>query len=216
MNQQETTATYSPDIFNVRNVGEAKEIILTGHESLSVEQRWETETPHLIELLRPLKLKPNSVVLDYGCGIGRMSKAIIEAFGCYVLGVDISADMRALSAHYVKDPRFFSCHPDALKGFNYAFSSEFDAAISVWVLQHCRDPNEDVDLIRYVLKIGAPLFVVNETKRFVPCKEFLWLDDGIDVRALLRSKMIEQDAGSLDPAVVSEFVAGQTYWAVYE
>ena len=56
-------------------------------------------------------LAPNSdmVVLDYGCGVGRLAKAMIEAKGCAVIGLDISARMRTLAQDYVASDRLSPC-----------------------------------------------------------------------------------------------------------
>ena len=65
--------TYNPEIFSVPDLLHAKKIILTA-ESSSTEERWKTETPMLAGLIAAHnKIGPDTVVLDYGCGIGRMA-----------------------------------------------------------------------------------------------------------------------------------------------
>ncbi len=70
--------TYNPDIFRVRTIDEAKAIILTA-EDAGVDKRWETETPYLIGLIRQHfpGFDANSFVVDYGCGIARLSRGLI-------------------------------------------------------------------------------------------------------------------------------------------
>jgi SAM-dependent methyltransferase len=46
-------------------------------------------------------LDRNSLVLDYGCGIGRIAKELIKQTGCHVIGVDISPSMLGLAYPYV-------------------------------------------------------------------------------------------------------------------
>jgi hypothetical protein len=66
--------TCNPEILSVQNQGEAKRIILTPEDS-STESRWATETPMVADLVaRHCGLGSGSVVLDYGCGIGRGAK----------------------------------------------------------------------------------------------------------------------------------------------
>jgi hypothetical protein len=89
--------------------------------------------------------------------------------------------MRALAAAHVGDPRFFCCAPEALDWL----SIEFDAALAVWVLQHCLDPQADIARIKARLAANAALFVVNNDFRVVPAVEESWMGDGIDVAALL-------------------------------
>jgi hypothetical protein len=88
-----------------------------------------------------------------------------------------------------------------------------DAAISVWVLQHCLKPAEDVDRIRRALKPGAGVFIVNNVNRAVPTRELGWANDGIDIKALL-AQHFEPLAGEAMPReIVTESLAGITWWA---
>jgi cyclopropane fatty-acyl-phospholipid synthase-like methyltransferase len=84
------TAEYFPAVFDVADMQRAKEIILTQEgPGADTETRWAEETPYVLELIREaFELQSEMVVLDYGCGIGRMARAMIEATGCSVIGVD--------------------------------------------------------------------------------------------------------------------------------
>src|SRR4051794_32924836 len=138
--------TYNPEIFSVGDVRDAKAIILTAENS-TTDTRWEQETPYLSSLIASQqKITADTVVLDYGCGIGRMAKALIDQYGCRVVGVDISPSMRSLSVGYVNSDRFFACSPLMLK-LLIVNGLWFDFAISVWVLQHCLKPAEDIGLL---------------------------------------------------------------------
>jgi len=199
-------ATYSPAIFNVGTMEQAKRIILTPEEA-TTEQRWEKETPYLLSLIeQSIALTDESVVLDYGCGIGRMSKALIERFNCRAVGVDISRSMRALAADYVASDRFFACAPEAVEWLGIGF----DAALAVWVLQHCYDPQADIDRISGALKPSGSLFVVNDLRRIVPTREVTWINDGKDIAKMLR--IVPQP---LDADVVGKRIAEASYWATF-
>src|SRR6187455_2492067 len=94
--------TYSPAAFDVADEAAARRIILTPEFEQDTAERWERETPYLAGLVGgQVPLDADSLVIDYGCGIGRLSKALIERYGCHVLGVDISARMRAMAPDYV-------------------------------------------------------------------------------------------------------------------
>jgi SAM-dependent methyltransferase len=83
--------TYNPHIFDAIGEGHAKGIILTPEGGARTLERWEIETPYLVNLiLNRVNLDRNSLVLDYGCGIGRIAKELIKQTGCHVIGVDIS------------------------------------------------------------------------------------------------------------------------------
>jgi ubiquinone/menaquinone biosynthesis C-methylase UbiE len=188
------SAVYYPGVFDTPSIEDAKAIILTPEgEEASTAVRWEKETPYVLELINgALTLTPDMVVLDYGCGIGRMSKAMIDASGCSVIGVDISADMRRLARDYVASDRFVAVSPaecDVLiRG-----GLTVHAAIAVWVLQHCLVPGDDIARINRVMAADGRVFVLNMPKRAVPAVvqngsnawSFIWAADTIDVgRAL--------------------------------
>lgn len=71
-----------------------------------------------------------------------------------------------------------------------------DAALAVWVLQHCFAPLEDIQRIGAGLAPGGTFFVLNLAARAVPAMleaetpeaRFAWLSDGVDVEALLRAE----------------------------
>jgi len=207
--------TYNPDIFSVGDVAAAKAIILTDEEGVDSGTRWQIETPYLAELIgQELAPRPEQVVVDYGCGIGRLAKEMIERFGCTVIGVDISANMRALAAAYVGSERFFACAPAMLDEL-VARGLRADAAIAVWVLQHCFAPADDVERLRAALVHGGRLLVVNNRDRAVPTVESNWVHDGIDIRALLESRFKPQTHGRLDPARVTQTVTDFSFVASY-
>jgi len=214
-------AAYDPSVFDVEDLDQAKAIILTP-EGVSSEERWERETPYLVSLIREhLQLTENSVVVDYGCGIGRITRPLIEQVGCRVIGVDISASMRALAASYVDSPKFMACAPEMLEllGGRYA-----DAVLAVWVLQHVLTPADELKLIRRALKGKGKgkLFLVNNQPhlRAVPAKiEKLpgWVNDKVDVLfAVGTAGLAEVRVGSLDVNHVGKDVAEFGFWGVYE
>jgi SAM-dependent methyltransferase len=176
--------TYHPELFDARTVEQARKIILTG-EGSTTDERWKVETPFICGLIaETITLTPESVVIDYGCGIGRVAKDLIARHGCRVIGVDISAAMRALAADYVQSDRFVAMAPDMLDGL-VANGFAADAAIAVWVLQHCLAPGDDIGRIDAALKANGKLFVLNNIYRALPTREQAWFNDGIDIKATL-------------------------------
>ncbi len=210
----EVTLTYLPEIFNVATPDEAKRIILTA-EGATTEHRWATETPYLAGLFtQAIPLTERSLVLDYGCGIGRMAKALIDRRGCRVIGVDISPSMRAMAVGYVASDRFFGCAPEMLDEL-IARGLTCDAALSVWVLQHCPKLAEDIVRIARALAAGGDLFVVNQRYRAVPTLEQGWFNDGLDVLGLLGGVFDQRAGGPLDAAHTSDVLADAAYWAAF-
>lgn len=201
---------YDPSCFDVNDLDEARRIILTEDSGRSPEQRWAQETPYLVELMGCLRLTKHSVVLDYGCGVGRLSKALIDRYGCRVVGTDISASMRALAAAYVNSPNFFCLHPTMLG----ALKPCFDTAIAVWVLQHCPDPKDDIENMHISVRAGGTLFVVNQKQRVIPCNVG-WVDDRLDLDACVEYRFRKDIFGPLDADLVGSRLAERSLWALY-
>jgi cyclopropane fatty-acyl-phospholipid synthase-like methyltransferase len=161
-------------------------------------------------------LRPDTVVLDYGCGIGRVAKAMIEAFGCTVIGVDISRNMRRLAEDYVDSERFAAVAPQQFDTMVRA-GLRVQAAIAIWVLQHCLTPTEDIDRIRRGVLANGRVFVLNMPKRAVPAKvadsdQFVWVPDEVDVAALLRSAFTVQAEGVPDKSRTPNMADVGAYW----
>jgi len=205
-------ATYNPAVFDVANLQDAQRIILTPEAGLTTDERWQTETPYLAALIAEnLQLAEGSVVIDYGCGVGRLAKELISRSGCRVVGVDISANMRALAEAYVGSERFSVCAPEELDRRGDGFA---DAAIAVWVLQHCPSVDQDVARIRRAVKTDGWLLVVNENHRCLPTNKG-WMSDGLDLPQILLSRFGVERRGHLDPEVMTKGRSETTFWAVY-
>jgi SAM-dependent methyltransferase len=205
--------SYDATVFTaIETIDDAIGIIVTPEAGLTSRHRWAVETPYLISLIDK-HLSIRSVVLDYGCGIGRLAKPIIESHGCEVIGVDISPNMRALAESRVDDYRFMTLPPDML----HLLRPEIcDLAIAVWTLQHAFGIRLDVDRIAKMLRPGGKLFVVNNVRRVVPTSGG-WIDDGVDVRAVLQERYIELEHGQLaGDEVAPEPFRESTFWALYQ
>lgn len=208
--------SYDPSVFlNVETVDEAVRVILTPEAGLTSQQRWKTEAPFIMEILKR-HIKPQSLVLDYGCGIGRISKPLIEMLQCEVWGVDISPNMRALAASCVDNDNFVAMSPKTLNRFP---AGMFDAAVAIWTLQHVLDLGEAILMIHDALKPGGILFVLNNHQRAIPSNAGPWLDDGKNVNAeIVGSGVLFQciERGELEGAdIAGSYLAKQTFWAVY-
>jgi SAM-dependent methyltransferase len=207
---------YYPNVFAVPDMDAARRIILTDEgPGADTDSRWEAETPYVLELIREsIPVGPETVILDYGCGIGRMSKALIDATGCSVIGVDISADMRALAASYVDSGRFLAV---SQRQFDVLVRAglRVHVAISVWVLQHCLHPDNDILQIKDSVAPDGHVFVLNMPTRAVPALDgntFRWARDGLDVAALLRAAFDPVAEGTPDPARTPNMADTGAFW----
>ncbi len=201
---------YDPSVFNVDSVDRAKSIILTPDGKRTPEERWKDETEYLLPIIKAYCPTERASCLDYGCGIGRLARSLIEG-GWSVLGVDISPSMRRLAVGYVDSSDFIVCDPRALD-LIIGWGARFDFALSIWALQHMVQVKEGIDRIAAALKPGGRLFVLNARQRFVPARG-AWLDDGIDVLPLLEAALIPI---RIEPADKEIIPGPPAFWAVYE
>jgi 2-polyprenyl-3-methyl-5-hydroxy-6-metoxy-1,4-benzoquinol methylase len=207
--------SYDPSVFNVDGIDRAKWIILNPDGVHTPEERWVVETDYILARMAEWMPLKDAVVLDWGCGIGRLVKPLIERHGAVALGTDISSSMRSLAVDYVKSPNFLSCDPSAMPTL-LKLGMQFDVALAVWSLQHVADPEADIEVIKSALNPGGRLFVLNADVRFVPTSEngkFGWADDGKNVWALLDRAFVALRGEIVDPKIVPAPLAR---WAIYE
>jgi SAM-dependent methyltransferase len=204
--------TYNPGIFNVPDISWAKKVILTPEDS-STEARWQLETPYVADLIsQNIPINFDTIILDYGCGIGRMAKELIARHQCYVIGVDISTNMLQLAYHYVQSDRFCGCSPIMLDAL-IERGQRFDAAISIWVLQHCLTPAVDIARLKRSLKPDGGLFVLNNIWRAVPTVERGWANDGLDIKKMLAEQFAPIKEGRLPADKITKSMLDIHYWA---
>lgn len=204
------TITYAPQVFETAGFDAAKAIILTPERGTTTEERWRVETPFLAEYINGyLAIDAGSILLDYGCGIGRLSKAMIDLTGCSCVGVDISPRMREMAPDYVNSPRFKVVSPEELRTLA-AGGFTVDAAIASWVLQHCAKPAEDIAAICGVLGSSDWMFVLNNDGRAVPT-DAGWIEDGINLDALLSTEFEMMDRERFPAGASSAFIAANSF-----
>jgi SAM-dependent methyltransferase len=194
-------ANYIPHFFETDSEDRARQLILTDNDTMTGAERWEHETNFLCEAIgRELNPQTTDVILDFGCGIGRVAKAVIERFGCRVIGLDISASMRKMALEYVQSINFSAVSPD-----------EFDALVrgrvqishcyAIWVLQHVVDPRAELVRIKEGLKQSGRFYFVNEPGRCVPC-DLGWVNDGLDILKIIPDfglRVVKEDRIALYP-----------------
>lgn len=91
----------------------------------------------------------------------------------------------------------------------------FDAAISIWVLQHCLEPATDIRCFEQALKADGELFIVNNLYRAVPTLERGWANDGIDIKKMLVERFALRSEGRIPPDVTTKHVSELTFWASF-
>jgi len=110
--------------------------------------------------------------------------------------------------------RFFALAPESFDRL-LARGLKVDHAFSIWVLQHCLHPQEDVQRIGRAVNPAGGVYLVNNIGRAVPSDQG-WLDDGIDVRALMAQSFIKKDEGQWPGDVVTELLLNESFWGPYQ
>lgn len=179
--------SYIKEVFDVQTFEQAKHVVLTSDPEQP--NKFEKETQFTINTIAEnIVLTESSIVLDFGCGMGRIAKELISKFNCKVIGVDISSSMLTFAKLYTANlNKFQGTH-------EYNTPETVDVALSVLALQHAEDPKKEIDNIYNVLKPNGVFILLNESQRFVPGdidarRYVIWKDDGFNVFDYVESKM---------------------------
>jgi len=158
-------------------------LTMDGKPAASYKDRWEIETAYFTEAI--LRHLPNirtpfgCKILDYGCGCGRIAKALLgkgQEIGrrLYITGVDPSVEQLKLAVEYVgNEQRFVVATPERLHS-----DYRVDAAVCVYVLQHVPavELRDAIRIVANALPPGGPLIYVNadvrSAMRFDKANEF--------------------------------------------
>ncbi len=205
---------YFPQFFDKDTLHEATSVIIGDVPSINLTptERWHLET----NWLAPYLQFSDGLVVDYGCGIGRLAKLIQQP----VLGVDISPKMRAHACEHVQRDNFGVVSPEMFSVL-CARGLTANGALAVWALQHIPEPIPVIDLIAETLNKGAKFVVVNNAdERLVPAillssHHFLFVDDKksdhVDARLALHFDL--QTETMFPPHLVGE---RRDYLRIYE
>ncbi len=205
---------YRAEIFDTPNLDAAKSIVLQEEPGMDTETRWRQETGFLADWMAgAIRLDSNALVIDFGCGVGRLSKVFTDRFGVSVLGVDLSAPMRAMAADYVASPRFSSASPEMFTSLLRA-GLRADMAVAAWVLQHVLDLRGEIDRLWHALKPGGLFIVLNMHRRCIPTTAG-WADDHQDVHAVLTSRFEAVAEAPIPLSASAPEVLAQKFLRVY-
>lgn len=185
---------YVIEAFHPRDIEHAKEICLSPEPGVSYKFQFETSMT-IKTFLENDYVFNNSVVADFGCGVGRVSKELISNLGCDVYGFDFSKPMLKTAVEYVRSRKFIPVNTPLTNEEKIIYNNKFDLITSIYVLQHSPTPEEDIDFIYKSLKNDGKFISVNEKKRFIPIGIdeknsglIYWNDDGVDVESIISKK----------------------------
>lgn len=114
---------------------------------------------HLLSLL---KIKKSDVLLDFGCGIGRLSKLVAKK-SKFVIGVDSSEQMisKAKALNSVTNISYLTIE----KNLSFIQDESISKIYTCWVLQHVSDEALDNYLKEFyrILKVDGTVVILEQT-----------------------------------------------------
>jgi 2-polyprenyl-3-methyl-5-hydroxy-6-metoxy-1,4-benzoquinol methylase len=182
---QEETPLFNPTSFN-----DGQQQVVGFCNGYSMEERWKEETPLFRDIILS-QLKGDETILDYGCGVGRLAKEIIDLFpNVKIVGMDTSSEMRKLAEEYVDSDRFTTCSPEELG------DRKFDFTYCVYVLQHILPEFID-NAVKQVSNSSDNLLLVNSVARMYASPQG-FVNDGYDVLGEV-AKNFDKSAWAIPP-----------------
>jgi SAM-dependent methyltransferase len=179
-----TTSSLYPG-FNVTSFRQMQDMTVGAINGLPTDDRWREETavftdiivPRLKELHYTIRLEGIDYALDYGCGGGRLTKAVMDAYPeIKIIAVDQSENMlsqaKTYCAEHVRSGRVTFITPAELD----ASDKKFQFGWCVYVLQHVPAWDLRATCKRIGEKCERLLFVNSLSRMAVP--EFK--NDGAD------------------------------------
>jgi SAM-dependent methyltransferase len=120
------------------------------------EQFWEMGAVDLGKLFELLEVAPgpDDVVLDVGCGVGRLLKALAPQAGS-VIGIDVSSEMIALAEKNLEGLGV-TLHVGDGTGLQPVADASVDGVVSLVVFQHIPDPQITLGYVREMGRVLRP------------------------------------------------------------
>lgn len=178
---------YIKEVFDVVTFDQAKHVVLTSDPN--DPKKFERETTFLVDKISEnLEITNDMVVLDFGCGMGRVAKELITRFDCKVIGLDISESMLTFA-------KLYTANLNKFQGTRtYSTPNSVDVAIAILALQHAENPQKEIDNIINTLKPNGIFVLLNESHRFVPSaidrnNYVVWNDDGFDIFGYIEARL---------------------------
>jgi len=170
-------------LFREKTFRDACESVVGPCNGFSFEERWEKETPDFARAILRQTSVPSPRILDYGCGVGRLSREIITQHpSATVVGIDESPIQLNHAREYVSSDRFSAMFP-------YEVEGTFDVVYCVYVLQHipALDLRGAIARIHHRLKPdGRFVYCSSDTRMSVRWDSTTFFDDrflGVHMRA---------------------------------
>lgn len=166
--------------FNIKDFRQGQDMTVGAINGIPTDIRWMTETKVFTEIIldllkKDLDEKKSVSILDFGVGVGRLAKPLIENNNkIHIHGIDQAPEMLTFAKEYVNNNDNFTTELDVEFLQN---NEDFDFAYCIYCLQHLRS-----DLVKPVIKklseVCPKLLIVNSVTRMA-LPEFA--NDGINI-----------------------------------
>lgn len=100
-----------------------------------------------------LELKPDSRLLDLGCGVGSAARFAVRKYGCEVVGIDQDPSMIERARRMTRNTRYARVSYQVMDGSSMAFA---DASFDCVLIQSVACFNEKEPLLREVYRVLKP------------------------------------------------------------
>lgn len=168
------------DIFNQPSPESAKQVILTNYAGYTTDVRWEIETHDEVSMLKK-NIQPSGKVCDFGIGIGRISKPLLEDMqGISIVGVDSAENMLRYCKEYVPKELQNRLELISFDDIGQIKTDSIDFVICIYVLQHIPANLFEgaVYQLNRIIKPEGLLYLLNTNKfRAVPNGRPTWFND---------------------------------------
>ena len=152
-------------LFLPKTLHEAQEAAVGTCNGYNMQTRWEEETPLFAKAILRHKNPADRIIVDYGCGPGRIAKELLkisdeEKLGLELIGVDNSPKMREVAEKYVNHENFTVYSPQE-------WNQLADFVYLVYCLQHIPaiEIRETLQRIYTYLKNTGKLFYCSSDYR---------------------------------------------------
>lgn len=129
--------------------------LLPGYQSVVVDDEKHTATRMLYNFLTTQFNFKDEVVLDIGCGVGRLIPIFLEAQAKEVHAIDISLNMLKITRFKHPHPNVLVYQMDAKNMYGFSDNS-FSTVVSVTTLCHMTDEDDLEQTISETVRVTAP------------------------------------------------------------
>lgn len=203
---------YNPSFFIPQDPEHARSIMLDSEDS-DIPHRWKRETEWIMETSRIfMDITADSTILDWGCGVGRISKELIDTYGCKVIGVDLQPKMLEYAVTYVDSDRFSVIQYQDI--FTKMPKQFFTHVFACWVFQYSNKIQYEIPIIYDSMKFDSNLFVIEVDKKTIPNTNGGYFDDGTSSRLVLEKYYDMEILGKIPLTYTTNKIKKMSWWAI--